>query len=60
MRRQAETAATAAWVTHEGAKVSLAAAQAEVRAAQVALDGVQKEAQAGSAPRWKCSTRSRT
>ena len=47
VRRQAETAATAAWVTHEGAKVGLAAAQAEVRAAQVALDGVQKEAQAG-------------
>ena len=47
VRRQAETAATAAWVTHEGAKISLAAAQAEVRAAAVALDGVQKEAQAG-------------
>jgi outer membrane protein len=47
VRRQAETATVAAWVTHEGAKVSLAAAQAEVRAAQVALDGVQKEAQAG-------------
>ena len=33
--------------THEGAEVSLAAAQSEVRAAPVALDGVQKEAQAG-------------
>jgi outer membrane protein len=47
VRRQAETATVAAWVTHEGTKVSLAAAQAEVRAAQVALEGVQKEAQAG-------------
>jgi len=47
VRRQAETAAIAAWVTHEGAKISLAAAQAEVRAATVALEGVQKEAQAG-------------
>ena len=47
VRRQAETATIAGWVTHEGAKISLAAAQAEVRAAQVALDGVQKEAQAG-------------
>lgn len=47
VRRQTETATVAAWVTHEGAKVSLTAAQAEVRAAQVALEGVQKEAQAG-------------
>ena len=47
VRRQAETATIAAWVTHEGAKIGLAAAQAEVRAAQVALEGVQKEAQAG-------------
>jgi outer membrane protein len=47
VRRQTETATIAAWVTHEGAKVSLMAAQAEVRAATVALDGVQKEAQAG-------------
>ena len=47
VRRQAETAAIAAWATHEGAKVSLMAAQAEVRAATVALEGVQKEAQAG-------------
>src|SRR5262249_22359919 len=47
IRRQAETATTAAWGTHEGAKIGLAAAQAEVRSAQVALEGVQKEAQAG-------------
>jgi outer membrane protein len=47
VRMQAETATIAAWATHEGAKVSLAAAQAEVRAATVALEGVRKEALAG-------------
>src|SRR5258705_159919 len=47
VRTQAETAAIAAWVTHEGAKISLAAAQAEVRASTIALDGVKKEALAG-------------
>jgi outer membrane protein len=47
VRAQAETATVAAWVTHEGAKISLAAAQAEVRAATIALEGVKKEALAG-------------
>ena len=47
VRGQTQTAAIAAWATHEGAKIGLAAAQAEVRAAALALDGVQKEAQAG-------------
>src|SRR5712672_2147980 len=47
VRAQAETAAIAAWVTHEGAKIGLAAAQAEVRASTIALDGVKKEALAG-------------
>jgi outer membrane protein len=47
IRLQAETAITAAWVTHEGARISLAAAESEVRAATVALSGVQKEAQTG-------------
>jgi outer membrane protein len=47
VRAQAQTAAIAAWATHEGAKISLAAAQAEVRASSLALEGVQKEAQAG-------------
>jgi outer membrane protein len=46
-RRQADTAAVAAWVANEGAKISLSAADAEVRAATIALQGVQKEAQAG-------------
>jgi outer membrane protein len=47
VRGQSQTAAIAAWATHEGAKIGLAAAQAEVRAAALALEGVQKEAQAG-------------
>jgi outer membrane protein len=47
VRAQTETAVVAAWVTHEGAKISLAAAQAEVRASTIALEGVRKEAQAG-------------
>jgi outer membrane protein len=47
IRGQTQTAVTAAWATHEGAKIALAAAEAEVRAANVALAGVQKEAQGG-------------
>jgi len=47
VRTQAETAAIAAFVTNEGARFAITAAEAEVRAATVALNGVQKEAQAG-------------
>ena len=47
IRLQAETAVTAAWVTHEGARVSLTAVESEVRAATIALNGVQKENQIG-------------
>jgi outer membrane protein len=47
IRGQTQTAVTSAWATHEGAKIALAAAEAEVRAAAVALSGVQKEAQGG-------------
>jgi len=47
IRGQAQTAVISAWVAHEGAKIALAAAEAEVRAANIALSGVQKEAQAG-------------
>src|SRR5262249_26215157 len=47
MRNQTQTAAIAAWVTYEGAKIALAATESEVRAATIALAGVQKEAQAG-------------
>ena len=37
----------AAWVTHEGAKIAVAASESEVRAATIALEGVRREAQAG-------------
>jgi outer membrane protein len=47
IRNQTQTAVLGAWVTYEGAKVALAAAEAEVRAASIALAGVQKEAGAG-------------
>ncbi len=47
VRGQTQTAIVAAWVTFEGAKIALAAADAEVRAANIALAGVQKEAQGG-------------
>jgi outer membrane protein len=47
IRNQTQTALIGAWVANEGAKIALAAAESEVRAATVALDGVQKEAQGG-------------
>jgi outer membrane protein len=47
IRNQARTAAVGAWVANEGAKVAVTASESEVRAAIVALQGVQKEAQGG-------------
>jgi outer membrane protein len=47
VRNLTQTAVISAWATHEGAKIALAAAESEVRAANVALGGVQKEAQGG-------------
>jgi outer membrane protein len=47
VRNQARTAAIGAWVAHEGAKIAVAASEAEVRAATVALQGVSREAQGG-------------
>src|SRR6202051_1783999 len=47
VRNQSRTAATGAWVANEGAKVAVMASESEVRAAGVALQGVQKEAQGG-------------
>lgn len=47
VRNQAQTAAISAWVTSEGTKVALAAAESEVRAANIALSGVRRESQAG-------------
>jgi outer membrane protein len=46
-RAQAELAVTAAWVTNEGSRIALNAAQSEVQAAETAVAGVQREAQAG-------------
>jgi outer membrane protein len=47
VRNQARTAAVAAWAANEGAKIAVAASESEVRAATVALQGVQKEAAGG-------------
>ena len=46
-REEPRTAAVGAWVANEGAKIAVAASESEVRAATVALAGVQKEAQGG-------------
>ena len=47
VRNQTRTAVASAWVTNEGTKVALAAAESEVRAANVALQGVRREAEGG-------------
>jgi outer membrane protein len=47
VRIQARTAAFGAWISNEGAKTAVSAAEAEVRAAGVALQGVLREAQGG-------------
>jgi len=47
VRNQAKTAAVSAWVANEGAKVAVSASESEVKAATVALAGVQKEAAGG-------------
>lgn len=47
VRNQARTAATSAWVANEGAKIAVSASESEVKAATVALQGVQREAAGG-------------
>ena len=47
VRNQSRTAVVSAWVTNEGTKVALRAAESEVRAADVALQGVRREAEGG-------------
>ncbi|UTD30710.1 TolC family outer membrane protein [Bradyrhizobium sp. WD16] len=47
VRNQTRTAVASAWATNEGTKVALRAAESEVKAATVALEGVRREAQAG-------------
>ncbi len=47
MRNQTRTAVVSAWVSNEGTKVALRAAESEVRSADVALQGVRREAAGG-------------
>ncbi|WP_022720040.1 TolC family outer membrane protein, partial [Rhodopseudomonas sp. B29] len=47
VRNQSRTAAISAWVANEGAKIAVSAAESEVRAAEIALAGVGREAQGG-------------
>jgi len=47
VRNQARTAVVSAWVSNEGTKIALKAAESEVRAADVALQGVRREAAGG-------------
>jgi outer membrane protein len=47
VRVQIEAAVTTAWATNEGAKIAIRAAEAEVRAATLALAGVQRERDLG-------------
>jgi len=47
VRNQTRTAVTSAWVSNEGTKIALSAAESEVRAATIALQGVRREAAGG-------------
>jgi outer membrane protein len=47
VRNQSRTAAVGAWVAYEGAKIAVSASESEVRAANIALQGVSREAQGG-------------
>jgi outer membrane protein len=47
VRNQSRTAVVSAWVSNEGTKIALKATESEVRAAEVALAGVQREAKGG-------------
>jgi outer membrane protein len=47
VRNQTRTAVVSAWVSNEGTKIALTASQSEVRAAEVALAGVRREAAGG-------------
>ena len=47
VRNQSRTAVVSAWVSNEGTKVALSAAESEVKAADVALQGVRREAAGG-------------
>ena len=47
VRNLTRTAVVSAWVFNEGAKIALRAAESEVKAAEIALAGVRREAQGG-------------
>ena len=47
IRNQTRTAVASAWVSNEGTKVALTAAESEMRAAGIALQGVRREAAGG-------------
>ncbi|WP_051382719.1 TolC family outer membrane protein [Bradyrhizobium sp. Tv2a-2] len=47
VRNQSRTAVVSAWVANEGTKIALKAAEAEVKAADIALQGVRREAAGG-------------
>jgi outer membrane protein len=47
VRNQSRTAVVSAWVSNEGTKIALKATESEVRAAEIALQGVQREAKGG-------------
>jgi outer membrane protein len=47
VRNQARTAVVSAWVSNEGTKIALKAVESEVRAADIALQGMRREAQGG-------------
>jgi outer membrane protein len=47
LRNQTRTAVVSAWVSNEGTKVALRAAESEVKAADIALQGVRREAAGG-------------
>ena len=47
VRNQTRTAVTSAWASNEGTKIALTAAESEVRAANIALQGVRREAAGG-------------
>jgi len=47
VRNQTRTAVVSAWVSNEGTKVALRAAESEVKSAEIALQGGRREAQGG-------------
>jgi len=47
VRNQTRTAVVSAWVSNEGTKIALRAAESEVKSADIALQGVRREAQGG-------------